>query len=254
MDGGIAIRDQPRGKPDFHANSVRFEKPAIGGFRHRDCVGNDHLVDGGDLEALQMGRCGAGAVLLLGVDCQCASTVDHILELGQMILRLSQKLNTKIKAGKLTEMPLDENPYADWSCHLFTAGRTQYIILTNTASFYSCIMLGRGITDDSTFISRALETIGGFTADDGQQFIYRKFIAPSAATVSFAKALNRSVTGSMNDHIHAAKFMLEDGMAPSEIGYRLNETPMSALTGPDGRKYGYPKKVFVNLVDGMAND
>lgn len=28
-----------------------------------------------------------------------------------MILRLSQKLNTKIKAGKLTEMPLDENPY-----------------------------------------------------------------------------------------------------------------------------------------------
>jgi hypothetical protein len=32
-----------------------------------------------------------------------------------MILRLSQKLNTKIKAGKLTEMPLDQNRYADWS-------------------------------------------------------------------------------------------------------------------------------------------
>jgi hypothetical protein len=60
-----------------------------------------------------------------------------------MILRLSQKLNTKIKAGKLSEMPLDENPYADWSCHLFTADHTQYIILSNTASLYSCVMYGR---------------------------------------------------------------------------------------------------------------
>jgi len=51
-----------------------------------------------------------------------------------MIFRLSQKLNTKIKAGKLNAMPLDENPYADWSCHLFTANRTQYIIMSNTKS------------------------------------------------------------------------------------------------------------------------
>ena len=111
-----------------------------------------------------------------------------------------------------------------------------------------------GVSDDSTFIARALDTIRDFTADDGKQFIYRKFIAPSSGTVSFAKALNRSVTGSMNDHIHAAKFMLEDDMAPSEIGYRLNETPMSALVGPNGCKYGYPKDVFSNLVDRLANE
>jgi len=171
-----------------------------------------------------------------------------------MILRLSQKLNTKIKAGKLPEMPLDENLLADWSCHLFTAGRTQHVILMNTATFYSCVMFGRGSTDDSTFIARALDTIRDFTADDGKQFIYRKFIAPSSGTMSFAKALNRSVTGSMNDHIHGAKLMLEDDMTPSDVGYRLNETPMSALNGPDGRKYGYPKEVFSNLVDRMGNE
>ncbi|HBJ34211.1 MAG TPA: hypothetical protein DDZ51_05485 [Planctomycetaceae bacterium] len=134
-----------------------------------------------------------------------------------MILRLSQKLNIKLKGGALAEMPLDVNPCADWSSNLFTADRTQYIILTNTASFYSCVMPGRGIADESTFIARALETIREFTADDGQQFLYRKFIAPSAAIVRFAKALNRSVTGSMNDHIHAAKVMLEDGMAQDDI-------------------------------------
>ena len=32
-----------------------------------------------------------------------------------MIFRLSQKLCTKIKAGKLSEIPLDDNPFADWS-------------------------------------------------------------------------------------------------------------------------------------------
>jgi hypothetical protein len=58
----------------------------------------------------------------------------------------------------------------------------------------------------------------------------------------------------MSDHIQAAKFMLEDGMAPSDIGYRLNETPMSALNGPDGRKYDFPKDVFSNLVDRMGNE
>lgn len=48
-----------------------------------------------------------------------------------MIFRLAQKLAQKIDAGKLTESPLDDNPYADWSCHLFTADRTQYIILSH---------------------------------------------------------------------------------------------------------------------------
>jgi hypothetical protein len=41
-----------------------------------------------------------------------------------MIFRLSQKLNTKIKAGTLGAQALDENPFADWSAHLFSADRT----------------------------------------------------------------------------------------------------------------------------------
>ena len=166
-----------------------------------------------------------------------------------MILRLSQKLNTKIKAGRLTDMPLDENPYADWSCHLFTADRTQYIIMCNTKSLYSCVMYGKGITDDSRFIERTLSTIREFMEDDGQQFAYRKFIAPASGTVSFAKALNRSVTGSMNDHVQATKFYLADDLFPHEVGFRLNETPLSALTDADGRKYSNPREVFKRLAE-----
>lgn len=164
-----------------------------------------------------------------------------------MIFRLSQKLAKKLKTSATDTLPLDENPYSDWSCHLFTADRTQYIIMSNTASLYSCVMYGKGITDDSRFIERTLSTIREFMEDDGQQFAYRKFIAPASGTVSFAKALNRSVTGSMNDHVQATKFYLADDMAPSEIGYRLNETPLSALTDADGRKYANPREVFKRL-------
>ena len=42
--------------------------------------------------------------------------------------------------------------FADWSAHLFTAERTQYILISNTASLYSMVMFGRGITDDCRFI------------------------------------------------------------------------------------------------------
>jgi hypothetical protein len=57
-----------------------------------------------------------------------------------MIFRLSQKLNAKIKAGDLQTLSLDEDPFADWSAHLFLAGRTQYILLSNTKALYSTVL------------------------------------------------------------------------------------------------------------------
>lgn len=122
-----------------------------------------------------------------------------------MIFRLSQKLRAKIKADSLAEMPLDEPPYADWSAHLFTADRAQYVILTNTASLYSCVMFGKGITDDSRFIERALSTIREFMEDDVQQSVYRDFIEPASGKVCFAKALNRSVTGTFLQTIQTGR-------------------------------------------------
>lgn len=167
-----------------------------------------------------------------------------------MIIRLSQKLNQKINAGTLRTLPLDENPYADWSAHLFTANRVQYIILCNTPSLYSCVMFGAGITSDSRFIERALANIRDNMEDDGLPFLYHKFVAPASATVSFAKALNRSVTGSMNDLILGAKHHLTDDIAPSDVGIRLNETPLSMLVDTKGQKYANPRHVFVNLLAG----
>ena len=141
-----------------------------------------------------------------------------------MIFRLSQKLNAKIKGGTLPMLPPDENPFADWSAHLFLVDRAQYILLSNTKSLYSTVMHGKGITDDGRFIERALSNLREFLEDDGQEFIYRRFIAPASATVRFAKSLDRRVTGSMNDLIHQAKFLLADGeLSPHDVGFKLNE-------------------------------
>jgi hypothetical protein len=51
-----------------------------------------------------------------------------------MIFRLSQKLNAKIEAGALRALPLHENALADWSAHLFVAGRAQYLLVSKTKS------------------------------------------------------------------------------------------------------------------------
>ena len=172
-----------------------------------------------------------------------------------MICRLSQKLNTKIKAGKLGEMPLNENPYADWTAHLFTVGRTQYIIVTNTKSLYSVVVQGKGITNDKKFIERVLSTVREFMKDDGQEFVYRKFIEPASDNVQFGKALNRSVTGSLNELIKFAElWLIEDELSPYDVGFRLNDTRMSALAWAGSHNYGIPKEAFKLLADSCGSN
>ncbi len=166
-----------------------------------------------------------------------------------MIFRLSQKLNAKIKAGTSRSLPLDENPYADWSAQLFVADRAQYILLANTKSLYSVVMFGKGITNESYFIERALSNIREFMESDGQEFVYHRFIVPATGSVRFAKALNRSVTGSTNDLVKHATYHLAGGeISPFDVGFLLNGMPMSALNS-SGSPYGIPRDVFKTLAN-----
>ena len=169
-----------------------------------------------------------------------------------MIFRLSQALAKKLKEGTLPSVPLDENPYADWSAHLFTADRTQYIIVTNTRALDSVVMYGKGIADYSEFISRALSTLRDFMEDDGQGFVYQRLIAPTSRSVRFAKALDRSVTGSINELVKFAKFYLKsDEISPFEVGFKLNGILLSALGRSKSAPYGKPKEAFKALGDDL---
>ncbi len=159
-----------------------------------------------------------------------------------MIFRLSQALATKIKVAPKDCLPLEINPFADWSAHLFTAGRTQYIILTNTPSLYTLVIFGRGIANDSQFLDAALAQLRERLPPDGHEVVFKKFVAPASREVRFSKALNRGVTGSMNDMISCAKFhLVQREMSPVETAASLNDMPMSYLD------HKSPKEAFKGL-------
>jgi hypothetical protein len=171
-----------------------------------------------------------------------------------MIFRLSHKLNAKIKAGTLATLALDENPFADWSAGLFLVGRSHYLLWSNTKSLYSTVLPGKGVTDESALIERALSSIREVMEADGQGAPFQRFIAPASASIRFAKALNRSVTGSMNDLIHhATAWLAEDDLSPHEVSFRLNDILLSALARSDSFPYGKPREAFKALVDSAGS-
>lgn len=167
-----------------------------------------------------------------------------------MIFRLSQKLTHKIKTGTLETLPLHKNPFADWSCHIFPANRRQYILLSNTKSLYSCVMPAKGATNQKQFAENAKNCIRDFTADDAHQLAYEKFIAPENETVQFSKALNRSVTSSMNQLVECAQILLiESQMAAHEVGFKLNDLLLSSIAEKKSEKYGKPREAFQRMVE-----
>jgi len=165
-----------------------------------------------------------------------------------MLFRLSQKLGAKIKAGKLVQAPLHADPLLDWSAQSFAVGRTQYILLSNTKSLFSTILLAKGCTDLPRFIERAVSGIRECLEAHGDERVFRDFIAPHAGIVRFAKALNRSVTGSMNEQIRCAGFCMVDGdLSLLELGQRLNDNLLSAIAS-SGSTFGRPRDAFRELV------
>jgi hypothetical protein len=163
-----------------------------------------------------------------------------------MVIRPSQKLAKKIGLVPKLALPLDANPFADWSGHLFTADRTQYVILTNTASLYSAILYGRGITDDRTLLNRGMDAIREVIEGDDLNSIYGRMVATSTVTIAFSKSLNRSVTGSMNDLICCAKdWLVDEQLSPRDVSIRVNETPMSSIG------YAYPREAFKAMIVGQ---
>lgn len=104
-------------------------------------------------------------------------------------------------------------------------------------------MYGKGITSDSQFIIRALCSIRELMEDDGLAIVYHRNIVPATGAVKFAKPLNRSVIGSMNDLVlQASDWLIEGDHSPHDVGFKLNEIPFSPL------KYANPREAFKKLV------
>jgi len=159
-----------------------------------------------------------------------------------MIFHLTQKLAKKIKLHPLEALETEQNPFIDWTGHLFTVEHTQYMIITNSASLYSMVMHGRGINDDNEFIKSALNFMREYMTNDDCEFIYRRLIEPYTAQISFAKATNKGVLGSMNDLIFQAKFFIgERRLSVFETSLEINQTPMTYID------YKCPLEAFKEL-------
>jgi len=162
-----------------------------------------------------------------------------------MVFRVSAKLGKKIHLGYEQSLPPAANPLLDWSADLFTADRTQYIIVSNTASLYSVVMYGRGVTDESRFLQDSISEMRETLEADGFASAFQQVIGPSAGRIALAKRQDRSVIGSMNDLIFQARLRLvHDEISPYETSLFLNRTLMSYID------YGCAREAFQRMVDG----
>ncbi|MBN1316741.1 MAG: hypothetical protein JXA42_14780 [Anaerolineales bacterium] len=78
--------------------------------------------------------------------------------------------------------------------------------------------------------------------NDGFEQIFDEYILPATGNILYSKALNRSVTGSMNEFVYyAINRLIDGGLAPNAVSSILNETFMSYID------YKYPKEAFRSL-------
>ncbi len=154
-----------------------------------------------------------------------------------MILRLSDKLSKRIGIRPIESLPLSANPFTDWSSHLFEAGRSEYILSTNTVTLYSIVFPARGIKGEPAFRSNMIAQLRAALLEDGFEFHYKRLIDRESDTVSYSKAFSRSVTGSMNDLAELSSFSLEDqGRSAEQTTRMLNSTPFSVIDNASPRQ------------------
>jgi len=166
-----------------------------------------------------------------------------------MIVRLTEKLAKKIKESGLATLPMNANPFGDWSARLFTADRAQYILITNTATLYSRVIYGKGITDYATFTRAMADSLQDMMEEDNFGATFYEQVAPQAGSIVFAKSLNRSIIGSMNQLESEAKVILSmEEISPYDLSFRLNETILSY-----GKEYGHPREMFRCAIQRLSN-
>ncbi len=147
-----------------------------------------------------------------------------------MTIHVSAKLAKKLHLPYEQSLSASTNPFLDWSADLFTAARTQYILITNTTSLYSIVMYGRGVTNETSFFQDTVAAMRDVFKADGLASIFEHNIASTFYPVALAKRENRGVIGSMNDLIFQARLRLvEQEISPHDTSAFLNGTVMSYI-------------------------
>ena len=141
-------------------------------------------------------------------------------------------------------MPVVTKRVADWCAHEFLVSRRRYLIFCNTASLYPVVTEARGVTDQDALVKCLMTALRLNLADGPHAYAYERWIAPGGTEVQWAPIPDRSVLGSINDLIFAAKWGLVDGKSPAELSGWLARTPLSVLG------MNSPDRVFPKIAGG----
>jgi len=143
------------------------------------------------------------------------------------------------------EPPPSTGRLGDWYVHLVRFGRPEFAIATNERSLLTVLLPARALR--TTLAPNLRAAVGLLLESIG---VSREMVAREIAAmelVTFGRATNRRVLGSINDLAFQASVHLARGDDLFTISRRLADTPMSAI-GTKRGDYGYPREVARELL------
>lgn len=158
-----------------------------------------------------------------------------------MMIRCTAKLLKEMGLGKseLTDQAQEENALlGDWYANLFYVERRKCLIFSNSRTLYSFMLfdLDRASIKNLSSIFRAgLEKA---LSDDSIAVSTIEQLSGELKDISCGKTHDKSVLGTMNDHVRSVKWIISDNGGldssdASEIIKHLNRIPLMP------RKYAY---------------
>jgi hypothetical protein len=151
-----------------------------------------------------------------------------------MLIRITNKANEKIKLGKLANIEIDGKPkfFEEWYINTLMINRKTYLILTEGVSLFSIIKYAKGINTKAKFESLILETIKELFNDLAPGI---KLEDIPIGNIEYSKAINGSILKNQSDQIYHAKRYAEEGINTFEI----NRIPLKAI------EFQFPVEVFI---------
>lgn len=126
--------------------------------------------------------------------------------------------------------PVVTNRVADWCAHEFRVSRHRYLFFCNTASIYPVVMMATGVTDGPKLAARLLGGLKTCLRERDLEAQFHHRIIVEGPFVQWAPIPGKSILGSINELVFAAKLGLESGeYSPEELSRWLARTPMKVL-------------------------
>jgi Domain of unknown function (DUF6933) len=162
-------------------------------------------------------------------------------------LRCTRLVRDRLHLPRQTvpEPPPSTGRLGDWYVHLVRFGRPEFAIATSERSLLTVLFPARALR--TTLASNLRAAVGSLLESLGVsgEALAREIAAMEPVT--FGRATNRRVLGSMNELAFQASVLLARGDDLLTISRQLADTPMSAIGTKQG-DYGYPGKIACELL------